>query len=333
MPYRTAGKAARYGAYVLHELRWPLLVILLLIFGGGTLFSLTLRLPYGKACFGVFMLMLGEPTLDFPDVWYDQLLFFAIPIIGIGAVADSVVRLGYLIFTSKRKLQEWWIMEASSYRKHVVVAGLGRVGYRIVRELLSLREPVVVIERNRESPFVDELADSDVPILYGEVRLKKTLENANVPAARAIILATDDDLANLDGALTAREMNPEIRVVMRLFDDTLAGKVATTFKMPAISTSQVSAPAFVAAATGRAVLHSFQIDGQTMHVADFSVDRLAARTVSALQKEFDVSVILHKSAQGSGLTPNPESAVQAGDTIVVVAPVDRIRKLEAANRG
>src|SRR5687768_2809448 len=127
MPYRSAGKVARYAAYVFHELRWPILVILLLIFGGGTLFCLTLDLPYGKACFGVFMLMLGEPTLDFPDVWYDQLLFFAIPIIGIGAIADSVVRLGYLIFSSKRKLQEWWIMEASTFRKHVVVAGLGRV--------------------------------------------------------------------------------------------------------------------------------------------------------------------------------------------------------------
>ena len=138
-------------------------------------------------------------------------------------------------------------MEASTYRNHVVLCGLGRVGYRIVLDLLAAGQQVVAIEKSPDSVFIEEIQGLDVPVLIGDSRLKKNLQLANLEQARAIILATNDDLANLDAALTARDMKPDIKVVLRLFDDTLATKVASQFNMPVISTSAVSAPAFVAA--------------------------------------------------------------------------------------
>ena len=68
-----------------------------------------------------------------------------------------------------------------------------------------------------------------------------------------MIVTTSDDLTNLDAAITARDLNATARIVIRLFDETLATKVAGAFAMPTISTSQVAAPAFIAAATGRKV--------------------------------------------------------------------------------
>ena len=59
--------------------------------------------------------------------------------------ADSVVRLAYLVFTKKQQLPEWQRMVASLYRGHVVVVGLGKVGYQIIKGLLELRETVVVL--------------------------------------------------------------------------------------------------------------------------------------------------------------------------------------------
>src|SRR6185295_16072062 len=261
--------------YMLKEFRWPLVVFGALVILGGALVSKTMSIPYGKACFGVYMLIFVQPNLEWPEhQWYNQLLFFIIPIVGLGAVADSVVRLGYLIFARKRKLQEWWIMEASTYRNHIVLCGLGRVGYRIAHELLEAKESVIAIEKDPEAMFVEEMQDVGVPVLIGEARLKKNLLLANIEHARAIILATDDDLTNLDSALTAREIKPEIKVVLRLFDETLATKVASQFRMPVISTSQVAAPAFVAAVTGRSVHQAVQFDGQTIHLADLKVGRL-----------------------------------------------------------
>jgi voltage-gated potassium channel len=56
-------------------------------------------------------------------------------------------------------------------------------------------------------------------------------------------------VANLDIGLTARELNPGIRMVLRTFDDTLAERFASTLKQPAISTSHTAVHVFVAAAT------------------------------------------------------------------------------------
>ena len=333
MSRQTAVKIGRFALHILRELRWPLGIGATMVLGGGALFARHLGQSYPKGCYTVFMLMLGEPTCEFPERGLEQLLFFLIPVIGLGAVADSVVRLGYLIFSSKRKLEEWWIMEASTYKNHIVVCGLGRVGYRIALDLRTLGETVVGIDRNKESSLAGELLDLGVPVLFGDVRSRQTLEKSNLAAAKAVILATTDDLANLDGALTAREMKPEIQVVMRLFDDTLARKVAGSLKLPAISTSQVSAPAFVAAATGRAVLHAFQIDGTTLHVADLRVARLAGQTAAQLRKAFGASVAVHVSARGGTLEPDPARAFETGDTLVLAAPIEKVRALEEANRG
>src|SRR5262245_43962143 len=101
MPVPPVATIASYGLFVLKQIRWPLLVFSGMVLLGGLLFSNTMSQPYGKACFGMFMLMFAQPIMDFPSRWYDQVLFFLIPIVGLGAVADSVVRLGYLVFTSK----------------------------------------------------------------------------------------------------------------------------------------------------------------------------------------------------------------------------------------
>ena len=52
----------------------------------------------------------------------------------------------------------------------------------------------------------------------------QALLDAGVQYARAIIIATNDDMANLEVALDARRMNPKIRVIMRLFHQRMADK-------------------------------------------------------------------------------------------------------------
>lgn len=223
-------------------------------------------------------------------------------------------------------------MEASTFRNHIVLCGLGRVGYRIARELIAAKESVVVIERNPDSMFVEELQQEGVPVLIGEARLKKNLLLANLLHARGIIVATDDDLTNLDAALTARELKPQLQVVLRLFDDTLADKVAAQFKMPVISTSQAAAGAFVAALGGRVAPSSAQLDGQTVRLGDLRVQRLPSTSVAGLQKEFGVSILIHKKGAAAAAPAEPASAIAAGDVLLVAGTSDKMARLEEMNR-
>jgi len=326
----------RFARFLVWEFRWTLGVFWGLVLLGGTALYVGYDEPltFGEACNATFFLMFAQPSLKYPHQWYLQPLFYVLPIVGLGAVADSLVRLGYLIFASKRNLPEWHRMLASMYRNHVVVVGVGRVGYRIIQGLTALKDPVVAVELKPDGELAQELRGQNVPVLVGNGRSAAVLEQAGVNKARAIILATDDDLANIDAALTAHDMNPKVRVVLRLFDESLALKFTSHFAMPAIVTSQVSAQAFIAAATGRKVYHDFQLDGSKLHLTDVTVmaeGTLGGRQVGDVQKQYAVNIVMHRGAQGVLINPGHDTVLGAGDTLLVIAPMERLVALEDAN--
>ena len=133
-------------------------------------------------------------------------------------------------------------------RGHVVVAGLGTVGFRIVEQLVAARVPVAAIERNEESRFVGAARALGVPVIVGDAGLAQTLAHARPQRARCLLAVTDSDVANLEAALNARTVAPDLKIVARLFDADLAERVERIFGIPSRSVSALAAPAFAAAA-------------------------------------------------------------------------------------
>lgn len=332
----------RYLAFLIWEFRWPLGVFWTLVLGGGAILHRFYHdehgqfLSYGEACYGVFLAIFLESYLKFPQEWYLQPWFFLLPIVGLGAVADSLIRLAYLALARKQNLPEWQNMVASLYRDHVVVVGVGKVGFEIIQGLLALHEAVVAVERpNAESSLLTEVSDAKVPIIRGDGRSRIILERAGVASARAVVFATSDDLTNLDGGLTALDINPRTRIVLRLFDETLAGKIQGAFAIPAISTSRVAAPAFVAAATGRKVYQEFQLGGRHLSLTDLTIapaSPLIGRSIGDIQSDRQVNVVMRSSHQHVDVNPGPEAVLEEADIIILVAPKPRLLELEALNQ-
>ncbi|MFN7134691.1 MAG: potassium channel family protein, partial [Myxococcales bacterium] len=186
--------------------------------GGSLLLWLGMRgtpgaISFTKAMGEIYFLMQGEPTFDLPDSPGMMLLTVVIPPLGIATIADGLVRFAYLFFAKHRNDKEWITVLAETYTDHVVLCGAGRVGYRILDQLLRLDVDVVVIEKNEQAPFVQTIRDAGVPLLIDDVRSDNALNATNIGRARAIVCATDDDLANLNIALDARRLNPAIHVV------------------------------------------------------------------------------------------------------------------------
>ena len=119
-------------------------------------------------------------------------------------------------------------------------------------------------------------------------------------------------------------------MVLRLFDETLAVKVAGAFAMPAISTAQVSAPAFIAAATGRKVYQAFQLSGQQVHLTDLHL-RPGGGWSAAASARSRPQPGQHRHAPGpDGCERQPgPSVVLVPVTILLIAPMDRLLGLEA----
>jgi Trk K+ transport system NAD-binding subunit len=143
---------------------------------------------------------------------------------------------------------------------HVVVAGLGDVGFRTTLELLGVGVEVAAITLDPAGELV-EAARSRTPILSGDARQPDILSRAGLQGADAVLALTGDDAANLGIALAARQLNPAIRTVVRLFDAEFARKAQEAFRLDAaLSASRLSAPAFVAAALEPGVYAAF-LDG------------------------------------------------------------------------
>ena len=154
--------------------------------------------------------------------------------------------------------------------------------------------------------------------------------------ARAIIPCTEDDLTNLAIALDARELKPGTKVVMRMFDAELAKKVERGFGIhTAFSTSALAAPAFAAAATQADISHSFYVGDTLLNVSQMTVranSHLVGKTLAQLERELDLSVIMHQGAARLDLHPAPEIVLATEDCIVVFASLDTLNRLQQLNR-
>src|SRR5205823_13042295 len=97
---------------------------------------------------------------------------------------------------------------------HVVVCGLGNIGHRVVDELHAMRVPVVAMELNESGKAIGPIRHSGVPVLIGDAREPASLQKLEIGKARAVIVCTDDDISNLEIALSVRTLSPACKVVL-----------------------------------------------------------------------------------------------------------------------
>lgn len=140
---------------------------------------------------------------------------------------------------------------------HVIVAGLGNVGFRTANQLFATGSDVVVVDVSA-TPEYRGFLENDMLFLVGDARDPSILDRAAIENAKAVIAATNDDAVNLSISLAAKEINPNLRVVARLFDDRFAEKVQSATEVDiALSASRIAAPRFVGTALEPDCLFAF----------------------------------------------------------------------------
>jgi Trk K+ transport system NAD-binding subunit len=206
---------------------------------------------------------------------------------------------------------------------HVVVCGLGNVGYRVVEELLKANERVVVIERSRDNPFIGTVRRLGAAVIFGDAAVTEVLRQARAGASRAVVAATSNDLVNFEIALLARELHPKQRVVVRLVDDALAEMLREVVDVRlAVSLPALAAPAFVAALYGDRVQSIFRLGRTVVAGVEFTVRPndpcLNGQSMSALAIDYGLIPI-------AGLATGKR--LQEGDQFTVIATLTDLERL------
>jgi len=206
---------------------------------------------------------------------------------------------------------------------HVVVCGLGNIGHRVVEQIHAMHIPVVAMELNEAQKAVAHVRRAGVPVLIGDAREPSNLQKLEVDRARCVIVCTDDDISNLEIALSIRMLDPERKVVLQLHDPDLAARVQRAIGVGiSRSTAGLAAPAFVSAALGHRIVSTLPVGNRTLVVARATVVEGAnaeGRSVGWLLDGPYARVLMVKRGEAETWRPGPEVALLGGDELVLVS--------------
>jgi Trk K+ transport system NAD-binding subunit len=222
-------------------------------------------------------------------------------------------------------------------RGHVVVVGLGNTGHRIVQHLLDAGVEVAAAEVSEQNRHVGEARRQGVAVLVGDGRYRDSLRTLSVEGASAVVAATDDDLANLETALTARELNPDARIVVRLFDPELAQRARAQLGLDAChSVPALAMPAFVAAALGEGVLSTFEHGSRLWLVAEVWVrpgSRAAGADTATLERDGELHVLAVRDRGEERWRPAHPDRLEAGHEVLLAGTRERWEEVRALAAG
>ncbi|KOX05255.1 NAD(P)-binding protein [Streptomyces sp. NRRL B-3648] len=208
---------------------------------------------------------------------------------------------------------------------HVVLLGLGKIGTRVLARLRELNIPVVCVESDPEARGLATARRLRVPVVLGDVTQEGVLEGAQIHRAQALLAVTSSDTTNLEAVLYARTVRPDLRVVLRLYDDDFATAVYRTLRTAypqaltrSRSVTHLAAPAFAGAMLGRQVLGAVAVERRVLLFAAIDVDghpRLEGRTVREAfhSGSWRVLALLGHPATSA------EHVLAKGDRVVVAA--------------
>jgi Trk K+ transport system NAD-binding subunit len=325
---------------ILREFGWPLLIFSVAILGGGTfyyIFSINAGEPLDnllEAYYQVLSLTFFQSIGEFPRAWYLEIFYFIMPVIGVIILAQGVTEIGVMLFNRRAHSKEREMAIASTMNHHVVLVGLGHLGYRVAKDLYELGQEVAVVELNPNAELAASVKDLGIPVIQEDATREAALNAAGVRKANSIILCTQNDSLNLKVALKARRLNPSIQVVLRIFDDDFAQALQEQFGFTAFSATGMAAPAFAAAAAGVDMTRPITVEGEILSLARLKISpssKLTGMSIHEIEQDYNLSVVLVRNNNNSDLHPDSQRRVIIGDALAVLGGQREISRLAQQN--
>jgi voltage-gated potassium channel len=218
---------------------------------------------------------------------------------------------------------------------HYIICGMGRVGRSVARELASRPVPLVIIESSETK--IQRFAPEKWLVLTGDATQEQTLRQAQIERARGLIAATTTDATNLYIVLTARGLNPHLKIIARASEDGAEKHLLT-----AGADSVVSPYSFAGQRIAQSLLRPHVVsflDTATTHLGmDLEIGEIhitsastfAGKTLesSRIRQERGVIVLAIKRRDRMRFNPAPDERIEADDCLIAMGEPAQLRQLE-----
>jgi len=260
------------------------------------------------------------------------LIFFGVALVflSIGALTQALLEFELRSFFGRRKMER----DIGRLTDHYIICGAGRVGRSAARELARRPVPFVIIEQNEAKA---QRYGDDWLTLVGDATQEQTLRQAQIDRARGLVAATTTDATNLYIVLTARGLNPRLKIIARASEEDAEKHLLT-----AGADSVVSPYSFA----GHRIAQSFLrphvvsfLDTATTHLGmDLEIGEIcvgqdsafAGKTIegSRIRQDRGVIVLAIKRESGMRFNPSPDDRIEPGDYLIAMGEPSQLRQLE-----
>ena len=259
LPRRLVTRVATRGNLLPRVFPGALILLLFALFGlGVSVFEHTLKLSWVDATYFTATIVstvgFGDYNLHDQPAWVK--LFGVVMMFGGVTLIAALSSLLTNFFLSGAATQMQAEQYASRMRDHVILCGLGSVGFEVAEDLLDEKVKLVVVDATPDDAHARNLS-ARVPLIVGDATQPDVLRRAGVGRARAVIAAVSSDAVNLEIGLIAQSLVEEfrpsrpLRIVLRCFDADLAQRInARSDAYTLLSSAEIAAPIFVQTALG-----------------------------------------------------------------------------------
>ena len=202
---------------------------------------------------------------------------------------------------------------------YVIIAGAGKVGWNLARELLEKGHEVTCIEQDRRRYLTVE-QELEHAVQYGDATELWVLERAGIQRADLVVAVTGDDEDNLLICQVAKEKYLCDRIIARVNNP----RNLETFKLlgiqPAVSATDLILRLIEHEVPQYGLVHLLDLPAERLEIIEIEVTPgapAASQRVSDIEIP-DGSLIISVLRNGEGFVPKAETVIEAGDEVLLV---------------
>ena len=202
---------------------------------------------------------------------------------------------------------------------YVIIAGAGKVGWNLARELLEKGHEVTCIEQDRRRYLTVE-QELEHAVQYGDATELWVLERAGIQRADLVIAVTGDDEDNMLVCQVAKEKYLVERIIARVNNPRNLQHFKLLGIQPAVSATDLILRLIEHEVPRYGLVHLLALEEERLEIIELEV---ATGAPAAGQKVAEVelpegALIISVLRNGGGFVPKADTVVEAGDEVLVV---------------
>ncbi len=318
-------------------------MIILVIFGGTAGYQIIEGWTFIEA---LYMTIITISTVGFKEVGQLSnggriftifLILGGIVVItsGISLIFSSIIEGTFGEIIRRQRMEK----KLARIKSHFIICGYGAVGEDVVNEFIRENKPFVLIEKDKL--ILDKLLKEfpNTIFVIGDATDDEILKNAQIEKAKGILAVLGKTADNLYICLSARSLNPKLRIIARVIESESIDKLKKAgadyvFSPEKIGGIRLAAAALKPAVTSflDAIIRGEYLDLVLNEVEVQEHSSIARKTLkeSEISKNIGVIISAIKSANMDKLNFNPSSKtiINPGDILIVFGSLDQIKQLK-----